>query len=674
VGVYLRVLLIEDSENDAILVTRELKRGDYDVTWERVETPEEMEKALAKDWDIILSDYHMPHFSGLTALALLRQKPLDIPFILISGTIGESIAVAAMKAGAHDYIMKDNISRLVPAVQRELREAEIRHSHHLAQEELRDSEEKYRNLVENIPSITYTSQMDREDSVIYISPQLQKFLSLSAAEWMTNDLWSKRLHLDDRKWVQEEYKNAYRNEKSFCAEYRLLTSDNREVWAHDECAPIRSKDGLILFMQGYMVDITKRKQAEIALQESNRRLEKALEELEKMQKKLIREERINALGQMAAGIAHDFNNALSPICGFSELLLASPQSLENKEKVTRYLELIHTAAEDAAGTVRRLREFYRVREAKEEFSSLDLNEVIRYVVSLTQPKWQNQAQERGVMIDVETQLPAIPAVIGHESSLREALLNLIFNAVDAIVQKVVQEKTQRPHLATTSNESQTERIILSTHCDDEKSIILEISDTGTGMSDEVRNRCFEPFFSTKGEKGSGLGLAMVYGIVKRHEGTIDLETELGKGTTFHLVFPIGKHEEKAEAKQPGSDASHPLRILLAEDDDIVRQVLTEYLRVDLHIVTTASNGKEGWEKFCTGHFDLVVTDRAMPQMGGDEMSVLIKKENSKVPIILVSGFGDIIKSTDEQIPSVDIVLSKPVSMADLRQAVAKCSR
>ncbi|MFQ5804755.1 MAG: ATP-binding protein, partial [Candidatus Methylomirabilales bacterium] len=413
-----------------------------------------------------------------------------------------------------------------------------------------------------------------------------------------------------------------------------------------EPGPSESFTGTILVIR----DITERKQAEEALYESNRRLEEALVELKATQQQVLQQERLRALGQMASGIAHDFNNALSPVLGFTELLLDRPEYLENKEKVKHYAQMMNTAAKDAANVVRRLREFYRAREEDEIFLPVDLNSLVEQVIMLTQPRWKDQALASGITIDTETHLQNVPHVAGNEAEVREVLTNLIFNAVDAM-----------PEGGT---------LTLRTRSDGQH-VVVEVSDTGTGMTDEVLQRCLEPFFSTKPERGTGLGLAMVYGIIQRHRGTLAIESEPGQGTTFILRLPVLTEQGVECRSQAGEVLSRRLQILVVDDEPPVREVITAYLTGDGHTVETASNGSEGLEKFLAGWFDVVVTDQGMPEMAGDQLAAAIRRVAPDAPVILLTGFGDLMIASGEMPAAVDIIVSKPVTLAALRQALAK---
>jgi len=397
-------------------------------------------------------------------------------------------------------------------------------------------------------------------------------------------------------------------------------------------------------------EIGDRKRAETALMESNRQLAEALEKLRETQEHVIQRERLHALGRMASGIAHDFNNALAPILGFSELLLKRPGAMDDDKRARGYVEMIHTAAEDSAKIVGRLREFYRYREENDVFTPVSLNDLIQQVISLTQPRWKDQAQAAGAHIAIKTDLQNIPTISGNESELREMLFNVVFNAIDAI-----------PKQGTL-----TFRTALKEGCAE-----MKIIDTGTGMTEEVRSRCLEPFFSTKYEHGTGLGLGIVYGIVRRHDGAIEIESAPGQGTTLTIRLPLYKEERRPAAPEPASVMERPLHILVVEDEPLVREVIEVYLREDKHVIQTASNGREGLEKYRAGTFDLVLTDRAMPEVNGDVLAAEIKKMSPHQPVILLTGFGDLMSGAGEKPQGVDLVVSKPFTMNSLREAMGK---
>ncbi|MBI1923428.1 response regulator [Candidatus Poribacteria bacterium] len=310
--------------------------------------------------------------------------------------------------------------------------------------------------------------------------------------------------------------------------------------------------------------------------------------------------------------------------------------------------MMNTSAQDAANVVRRLREFYRPRGEDETFQSIDLNQLVRQSVLLTQHKWKDQAFMSGITLRIETDLQTVPIIAGNGADLREALVNLIFNAVDAM--------------------TDTGTITLRTHTDGE-CVILEVGDTGIGMTEEIRRRCLEPFFSTKGEHGTGLGLAVVYGIIQRHKGEIEIVSEPGRGTTVRIRLPAQVEQQVAASQQPAGIPLTPLHILVVEDEPLVREVVTEYLTGDGHTVETATNGREGLAKFYAGHFDLVMTDKGMPEMSGDQLAAAVKQVAPNKPVILLTGFGDLMNASGEKPVGVDIIVNKPVTLSGLRKAL-----
>jgi PAS domain S-box-containing protein len=413
--------------------------------------------------------------------------------------------------------------------------------------------------------------------------------------------------------------------------------------------PVRDEAGQITHFIAVKQDATERNRMSEELRNSNLRLRQALDELQRTQQRVIQQERLGALGQMASGIAHDFNNTLMPILGYSELLLHVSANLDDPQKVRRYLGVIRTCAEDASRIVSRLREFHRPREATEAFTHVDLNRLVAEALTLTQPKWKNQTEAAGIAIRVLQDLGSVPQCDGNASDLREVLTNLIFNAVDAMPQGgtlTLRTRAENAHL------------------------IVEVSDTGVGMSKSVRQHCFEPFYSTKGEHGTGLGLAMVYGIVQRHDGTIDIQTELNRGTTFRIRLPLAHSRPESSAAPSASNTVRALRVLFADDEPNVRDILVEFMTADGHAVTAVSNGEDALTQLRDGQFDLAIVDRAMPSMSGDQLAAAMKSIRPHVPIIMLTGFGGLMHAAHEQPAAVDFVVSKPITLQQLREALA----
>jgi signal transduction histidine kinase len=376
-------------------------------------------------------------------------------------------------------------------------------------------------------------------------------------------------------------------------------------------------------------------------------LSRALTELKQAQEQMLQQERLRAFGEMAGGIVHDFNNSLMSIIGYSDLLLQDPETLGDRVTTLDYLKTMNTAGRDAAQVVSRLRDFYRGREIEDVFSSVDLNKVIEESASLTQPKWKTQALESGRTISLELDLEKLPAISGNPSELREATTNLIFNAVDAM-----------PKGGTVTLRSRREA---------GDRVLFEVADTGTGMPETIRARCLEPFFSTKGDKGTGLGLSMVFGIIKRHNGTLEIESAPERGTTFRIRFPV-----EATASQEGSEEIEKLdrsvRVLVVDDDAVPRDVVSKYLIADGHKVVTAASGIEALAKLTEENFDLVLTDHAMAGMNGLQLASVVKQMPGGQPVILMTASHEVASALEEN-GGVDLVLRKPIPQKRLRQAL-----
>jgi len=278
-------------------------------------------------------------------------------------------------------------------------------------------------------------------------------------------------------------------------------------------------------------DITEWRKTQQELQTTNQRLQDTLEELRNTQSQLIDQERQRALTTMVSGIAHEFNNALSPIQGFTTLLLEQPETLQDRDKAVHYLEQVQKAATNAAKTIRRMRKFYRPRE-QDAFNSLDLNETITDAISITKPRWKEEAAAAGKTIDIQTDLGDIPPVWGHEAEMNEALTNLIFNAVDAIPENGI--------------------IHISTYVQDQR-VVIDFSDNGEGMAEETEDRCLDPFYTTKTAGGSGLGLAVLQGIVQRHQGNLIVDSKEGQGTTFRIMLPRIEDADLSVSRKSSSE-------------------------------------------------------------------------------------------------------------------------
>lgn len=387
-------------------------------------------------------------------------------------------------------------------------------------------------------------------------------------------------------------------------------------------------------------------QAAIALENSRLygELRTALETLEKSQRQLVQVERLRALGEMAGGVAHDFNNTLAAILGRTQLLFAQTENAE----LQRHLRVIEKVAVDGARTVRRIQEFTRTTRAR-PFQSLDLHQIMDEVVEITRARWKDEAQAKGISYDVTVKTASPAPVVGDPSELREALTNLVFNALDAM--------------------PQGGRITLHTGIDGER-VYCAVRDTGIGMTEEVRQRLFEPFFTTKGEKGTGLGLSVVYGIIIRHGGEIDVQSELGQGSIFTIWLPLSRQVSQTLQAVGSPPPPRKAKILVSEDEDEVRQVLHDLLSDEGHTAVMCGDGKAALVHLEEEAFDLVFTDLAMPGVTGWDVAKLAKHRHPDTPVVMITGWGDRITPDEARQKGVDFLVTKPFTLEEVTAVLA----
>jgi PAS domain S-box-containing protein len=385
-------------------------------------------------------------------------------------------------------------------------------------------------------------------------------------------------------------------------------------------------------------------------------LQSAYDDLQQTQQAVMQQERLRALGQMASGIAHDINNAISPISLYTDALLEREATLSPQGR--GQLQTIQRAIEDVASTVSRMREFYRQRETQMQLAPVQLNDLVPQVVELTRARWHDMPHQRGTTIDLKTELdPTLPIIMGAESEIREALTNLVFNAVDALAEGGT--------------------LLLRTRVADTGQIQIEVKDTGAGMDESTRLRCLEPFFSTKGERGTGLGLAMVYGMVQRHSADIDIASAPGQGTTVRLGFACATGSIEPAATAPVLVIPTGLRILLVDDDPLLLRSVRDTLEADGHTIITANGGRDGIDTFRAEIEDnqtisAVITDLGMPHVDGRQVASAVKSAAPSTPVILLTGWGQRLQAEGDTPAHVDLVLAKPPKLRELREALARC--
>jgi GAF domain-containing protein/ActR/RegA family two-component response regulator len=364
---------------------------------------------------------------------------------------------------------------------------------------------------------------------------------------------------------------------------------------------------------------------------------------------LVRTEKLRALGEMASGVAHDFNNLLAAILGRAQLLLRHVE----EPRLRQWLQVIERSALDGAQTVRRLQEFARERR-DEPLAPVDLNEVARDALEITQSRWREESLRRGITIAVETDLPPLPRVPGDPAELREAMTNLILNAVDAM-----------PTGGTLT--------ITSAVVGDQ--VEVAVTDTGTGIPEEIRDKIFDPFFTTKGPQGTGLGLSMTYGIVVRHGARITVDSDEGRGSTFRMIFPLPSDVEPPPSTPAAAPpAAEALRCLVVDDEETVGFVIGDLLETLGHRALVLTDGDQAIERLRAEPFDVVFTDLAMPGVSGWQIAQVAKEVSPELPVFVVTGYGVELSAEERRTYGVEAIYSKPLKIEHLVDAVARVQR
>lgn len=392
-------------------------------------------------------------------------------------------------------------------------------------------------------------------------------------------------------------------------------------------------------------EIAERKRAEEQTLESNQQLSAALEALQAAQGERLRRERFRALGQMASGIAHEFNNVLTPILGYADYLLGRDEVLSDLETARTTIEKIRSAAQSGARAVARVRDFARAEAGV--FGPVEVRDVIEGAVAITEPMWKDEALAAGVTIAVATQIETADQIHGDPAQLRELLTQLLFNSIRAIRRRgLIAVRARR----------------------DDGMICITVEDDGVGMNEARKRQCLDPTGTMATREGRAAGMAIVHGILQRHHGQMEIESDEGWGTKVHVFLPAVKSKSAPAVAGDQPPTVKGLRVLVADDEPMVREVIAMYLSEDGHEVVPAEDGRDALRKFEEGGFDLVLTDRSMPEMNGDQLALEVKKREPKMPVLLLTGYGDVMNSEGEKPSGVDSIVSKPFTMESLRAA------
>jgi PAS domain S-box-containing protein len=486
-------------------------------------------------------------------------------------------------------------------------------------DEIKASEEKYRTVVEGAHD--GVGVIGDDYRIEYCNARLAEISGYSRKELVEMD-FRDCLDEESKQLVVDRYHRRKRGEEVPSRyEFNIRRKDGEIRHVEVSSTIVRDPKGRVNTVS-YLKDITEKR---------------------RMEEQLLQSEKLRALGEMASGVAHDFNNALTAILGNAQLLLYTAKDEDSKET----LRTIEKVAKDSAQTVRRLQDFTR-KSAHKEFFRLDVNAIIQDAIEITKPKWKDDVQGKGFQIEMVSTFEDIPPAAGNASELREVITNLIFNAIEAM--------------------PGGGKIEIRTYRRKEK-ICIQVADTGVGMTEEVRKKAFEPFFTTKPFTNTGLGLSMSYGIIKRLGGEIELESKVGQGAAFTIMLPTGGEGKDELVMSSLARRAKEARILVIDDEESVRSVLSRILSQVNHQVTLAKDGGEGLQLFQEKEFDIVLTDLGMPDMSGWDVCKAIKRLRARIPVGMITGWGMELDQTKKEESGLDFIIPKPFDFRQILKVV-----
>lgn len=624
----LRLLIAEDDPDDLELCLRGLRKSEICFAAETVSTRDEFVRKLGESqYDVVISDYRMTGWTGMDALATVRERAPGVPVILLTGTLGDELAVQCVKLGATDYVLKDNLARLPQALKRAREETELRTAETHAITALRESEARYRGLVDNATYGIYW--VSSNGDLLFVNPALVRMLGYESE----HDLL------------------AVKSSRTFYADLSVRDRVHGEYAHHgrvDIVVEWRRKDGKLISVRlhGREVSDPSRPEpcVEVIVEDITERLQ--------LEKQLIQAQKFEAIGQLAGGIAHDFNNMIGAIIGWADMGI---EECEPGSRVHRHFEKVRQQADRAAALTKQLLAFAR-RQILEP-RTIDLNKIAVETLGLLENVIGSNIEIRATLA------PDLAVVRADPVQIEQVLMNLCINARDAMPDGgslLVETFNAAPDQEFSSQEPQA---------NPGNYAMLSITDTGTGMDRATLDRIFEPFFTTKEfGKGTGLGLATVYGIVTQHGGFMNVRSELGCGTTFRVYFPVSA---EAPAKERVLD-SRPMgrgseTILIAEDHEALRQVAQETLSALGYQVILAADGEEALREFTANRerLGLALLDVMLPKISGTEVLARIHNESPELPVILCTGYSPDISQLSGVRQGGMSILQKPYSPRDL---------
>jgi two-component system, cell cycle sensor histidine kinase and response regulator CckA len=630
----LRTLLVEDSVDDADLLTWELRRGGYEPQTLRVSTAADFTAALdSQPWDVILCDYVMPGFSGAGALALVRRRTLDIPFIFVSGTLSEEMAVAAMRAGAHDFIVKDRLKRLVPAIEREVRDAGIRRQQALDRAEREALERRFRQILALAPDAIVAADEDFRVTIFNRAAETVFGYSSDEVAGMPLDILLPPRFTERHRHHMTEMAAPADGLRRHTEHFDVIgrRKDGSEFPAESSIARL-VEGGHTTFM-AVIRDVSERHALEAQLRQA---------------------QRMEAVGQLTGGLAHDFNNLLTIVIGNLDLLL---ERIDKTGDAAEMARLALDASLRGATLTRQLLAFSRRQPL--EPKAFDMNALVSDTIGLLR-------RTLGQQLEIETRFaPDLLPVLADPAQLESAFANLAINARDAM------PEGGRLTIETANKQLDEEYAMHNVDVAAGDYVMLAVTDNGSGIAAEFVDKVFEPFFTTKEPgQGTGLGLSMVYGFAKQSGGHVKIYSELGHGTTVRLYLPCADADrQRSDVKpcQPAEVLTGDATILVVEDSAEVRRVAVNHLLAFGYRVIESGNGREALVRLAENEeIDLLFTDVVMPGgLSGPELARQARALRPNLKVLFTSGYAE--SAIDGGLPDglAGNLLSKPYRREEL---------
>jgi signal transduction histidine kinase/BarA-like signal transduction histidine kinase len=689
-----RILIVDDEETIRHVLVGALENNQCEI-----ETADSAEAALAlltdSEFAVAMLDIVLPGMSGLELLPKIKQQSPDTEVLMMTSHASLETAVRAIREGAYDYLQKpfDDIDTVWPSIERALEKRSLvqRNRKLLEEKELRNRELAAAVMRQSslIDAGRAMAEMESIAELLdFFIGLVAKELDVERASLMLLDDVTGELKIVASRGITEINVASVRVPIGRGVAGRVAASGEPFLVTNLETDPRVSRGASRDLSDSFIsapivlsypitahretlgvINVTNRRsgqsfetsdvaylsglsgQMAVAIQRATHleELQTAYEDLKETQNQLVFSERLKAIGQLAAGVAHDFSNILSVVLGRAQLLLGRLDAgASDLTKICEDLRMIEQTALQGTTAIRRVREYTRLGEDTEH-KPVDLNVAVKDAVEMNRPKWSTECHAQGRSVEIEMDLGHLPPVAGNVHELTQFVGNLLFNAVEAL-----------PDGGTISFRTRQEG----------DQVVLQVSDTGVGMSDATRERLFEPFFTTK-DDGQGLGTSIVYGIVARHGGEISVASQEGAGTTFRVQLPVYEAPIEVSPEPVFEDPLQPLRVLLVEDDQTVRETYREALVGSGHEVADFGSGKQALSSYAENNYDLIVTDLSMPGMTGLELSAAVKRRDPMVPVVLLSGWA--LQQEEEKFrqAGIDFVLTKPCTIHVLLETVAK---